>query len=283
MRIEHGDGRVISRDYPDPVAKLLSLGESGVHRRDVPWTDYLELGLGREHICELVGMATDEDLNNSGSDVPEVWAPLHAWRALGQLQAEEAAAPLVRLFEQFEDDDWLPTELPSVFSMIGAGAIPALADFLADRKVGESCRNSVPDCLARIAEDHPGRQQECIGILVRQLERYGSNGPTLNAVLISSLIDLHAVDAIGPIRKAFSAERVDLTVAGDVEDVEIELGLRTIRSTPRPDLRPFHNLSYLRDALSRRLVREPRRVAKIGRNDPCPCGSGRKFKKCCLN
>jgi len=21
--------------------------------------------------------------------------------------------------------------------------------------------------------------------------------------------------------------------------------------------------------------------AKIGRNDPCPCGSGRKFKVCC--
>ena len=20
----------------------------------------------------------------------------------------------------------------------------------------------------------------------------------------------------------------------------------------------------------------------VGRNDPCPCGSGRKFKKCCL-
>lgn len=22
--------------------------------------------------------------------------------------------------------------------------------------------------------------------------------------------------------------------------------------------------------------------AKIGRNDPCPCGSGKKFKKCCI-
>jgi len=22
---------------------------------------------------------------------------------------------------------------------------------------------------------------------------------------------------------------------------------------------------------------------KIGRNDPCPCGSGKKFKKCCLH
>jgi uncharacterized protein YecA (UPF0149 family) len=28
---------------------------------------------------------------------------------------------------------------------------------------------------------------------------------------------------------------------------------------------------------------EPVRRAepKVGRNDPCPCGSGKKFKKCC--
>ena len=25
----------------------------------------------------------------------------------------------------------------------------------------------------------------------------------------------------------------------------------------------------------------PRRVVKAGRNDPCPCGSGKKYKKCC--
>lgn len=34
------------------------------------------------------------------------------------------------------------------------------------------------------------------------------------------------------------------------------------------------------------LTRTPVRVAmppviKVGRNDPCPCGSGKKFKKCC--
>lgn len=28
-------------------------------------------------------------------------------------------------------------------------------------------------------------------------------------------------------------------------------------------------------------VRTPRTVKKIGRNDPCPCGSGKKYKKCC--
>lgn len=27
----------------------------------------------------------------------------------------------------------------------------------------------------------------------------------------------------------------------------------------------------------------PIRVVKIGRNQPCPCGSGRKYKYCCLN
>ncbi|MGI6165256.1 MAG: preprotein translocase subunit SecA [Limnochordia bacterium] len=26
---------------------------------------------------------------------------------------------------------------------------------------------------------------------------------------------------------------------------------------------------------------QPRRVEKIGRNEPCPCGSGKKYKKCC--
>jgi preprotein translocase subunit SecA len=27
--------------------------------------------------------------------------------------------------------------------------------------------------------------------------------------------------------------------------------------------------------------RSPKRVNKIGRNEPCPCGSGKKYKQCC--
>jgi methionyl aminopeptidase len=30
-------------------------------------------------------------------------------------------------------------------------------------------------------------------------------------------------------------------------------------------------------------VNQPIRSTKIGRNDPCPCGSGKKYKKCCIN
>ncbi len=25
----------------------------------------------------------------------------------------------------------------------------------------------------------------------------------------------------------------------------------------------------------------PRKIVKVGRNEPCPCGSGKKYKKCC--
>ena len=35
----------------------------------------------------------------------------------------------------------------------------------------------------------------------------------------------------------------------------------------------------LKELPNERLIRR----VKIGRNSPCPCGSGRKFKKCCIS
>jgi preprotein translocase subunit SecA len=29
------------------------------------------------------------------------------------------------------------------------------------------------------------------------------------------------------------------------------------------------------------IIRKPAVSKKVGRNDPCPCGSGKKYKKCC--
>ena len=42
-----------------------------------------------------------------------------------------------------------------------------------------------------------------------------------------------------------------------------------------------HEGAYL-DAASGTAKPLTRPGARIGRNDPCPCGSGRKYKKCCL-
>jgi uncharacterized protein YecA (UPF0149 family) len=45
-------------------------------------------------------------------------------------------------------------------------------------------------------------------------------------------------------------------------------------------LRREHLRPAARPVLSQSAGQTTRRV-KVGRNDPCPCGSGKKFKKCC--
>ena len=117
--------------YPPPVDQLLTLGDA---RNMTRWPDYVAIGLGPEHIPDLIRMATDEDLNTADSESLEVWAPLHAWRALGQLRAESAVEPLLDLLHRVDDnhDDWVGREIPQVMGMIGPAAIPALAACVSD-------------------------------------------------------------------------------------------------------------------------------------------------------
>lgn len=68
----------------------------------------------------------------------------------------------------------------------------------------------------------------------------------------------------------------------DIEPLDIDQELEHLA----PDLIPSHveilHKARLTQAPKNRLA--PSTLAtKIGRNDPCPCGSGKKFKKCCLN
>ncbi len=47
--------------------------------------------------------------------------------------------------------------------------------------------------------------------------------------------------------------------------------------------RPAMNVMYRRNAATRSPKRQRGpRSGKIGRNDPCPCESGRKYKQCCM-
>jgi preprotein translocase subunit SecA len=105
-------------------------------------------------------------------------------------------------------------------------------------------------------------------------------------------LDLKAVGSLETIRLAYAADTVDLMVCGDIEDAEIELGVRSKRSTPPPKFNLFPEVEVEVDdefdpskqpRLPAQHQRPVQRGAKIGRNDPCPCGSGKKYKKCCLN
>jgi hypothetical protein len=56
------------------------------------------------------------------------------------------------------------------------------------------------------------------------------------------------------------------------------------KDKPRPAARPFDLAPEPRSAPPRGPRLEPLQSPeeRVGRNDPCPCGSGKKFKKCCM-
>jgi SEC-C motif/PBS lyase HEAT-like repeat len=271
--------------YKAPVQQLLSIGETRSYDPS-EWPDYCaRFGLEREHIGDLIRMACDAALNQAESTSSEVWAPMHAWRALGQMRAEEAVLPLLALLRGAEDDEAAAEELPAVFGMIGQAAIAPLSEVLSDRSTPEAAVSTALLGIKEIAARHPECRAECVGILVRTLEPQAETDPTIRGLAVSALIDLGAVEAIDAIRDAFRRDAVDISMAGDVEDVEIALGLRAGRATPAPQymVLPAGSLPWLDAAGVQRTTRAAApRSAKVGRNDPCPCGSGKKYKKCCL-
>ncbi|HET7234471.1 MAG TPA: hypothetical protein VFJ16_30945 [Longimicrobium sp.] len=86
--------------------------------------------------------------------------------------------------------------------------------------------------LADVAFEYPERRDEVVAVLIKQLEDWAHQGPLLNALLVSYLAELQAVDAAPVIEAAFAAGAVDPTVNGDWEDVQIALALLDERVTP---------------------------------------------------
>jgi hypothetical protein len=292
--------------YSAPLDQLLSLGQPRPNEQ----RDYAGLGISSENIPALIRMAADERLNSSLDDGLLVWAPVHAWRALGQLRAVSAVAPLLLLFRRIDEDedDWVGTDLPKALAQIGAAALEPAVNYLADTSHGEWARITAAETLGRISLAHPDLRAECVGKLVAQLEKFSEQSEALNAFLVMALWDLHAVEAMPVIERAYAANCVDESVVGDVEDVQIHFGLKTKREHPHElnwvfegddemtDWEKELNASEqenvkLRSPLDEPVVwREPKPYVapapyiapvKIGRNEPCPCGSGKKYKKCC--
>ena len=228
----------MSETYRDPVAQLLTVGDP---RQEgwvaSEWRDYPALGLTGDHVPELMRMALDEDLHWADSESGEAWAPLHAWRALGQLRAEGAIEPLLQLFDRIDadDDEWAQEDLPEVLGMIGPAAIPGLRRVLADGDHGEWARIAAGEGLAKMVERFPEIREQAVAIITNQLRRFAEQERVVNGSLVQALCDLKAVESATVIEQAFAAETVDFSAVGDWEEVQILLGLLEERVTPAPD------------------------------------------------
>jgi hypothetical protein len=287
------DSLVIVDNYQPPVSRLLSLGQP----KHAFTMNYAALGMTPEHVPELLRMVADEALHGASGHSKLVWAPVHAWRALAEFKAEAAIAPLLGLLERFDDenDDWVGEDVPRVLGELGRTALEPVAAYLADPAHKEWARVAAAEALTKIGERYADLRADCVVRLSAQLEKFAEQSEMLNAFLVVPLLDLKARKALPVVERAFAAGQVDESVTGDYEDCEIELGLKTERQHSRKpnklteiadELRALLAADGLIDPLLDDLSGVDRPVpyvsaGKTGRNEPCPCGSGKKYKKCC--
>jgi hypothetical protein len=226
--------------YTEPVLKLVKLGRP----EGETWLGYsTTFGLTREDIPNLIRLVKDHDLRvmqppedlPDAVELPEWFAQIHAWRALGQLKAEEAIPAVLGLLHQVddEDDDWIGEDASDVFALIGPAAIHPVAEYLKDDANGLYARVAAASSLSAIGKAYPETRAECAGSLASVLENYKENDEGLNGFIIYDLVQLNAIEHLDLIERAFKSESVDEMIMGDFEDVQVELGLIEERITKR--------------------------------------------------
>jgi hypothetical protein len=247
-----------SAPYASPVDALIALGEPNkpgvVERREA-------LGLRQEHLPELLRMVRDRDLYTANGDTDEVWAPLHAFYALKDLDVSAVVPELISLFDL--DDEQYQTELPELLGKIGAPALGPIRAYLADHTrwafgQAEACR-----ALEQIAKQHPELREQAVAALsdlLRGAEHYHEEA---NTGAMDALVELGAVEALPLIRRAFELGRIDEMVRGPWGDVLDDLGIEPEEDDPlvaqsrqgfeeRQDrLFPREQVAQLREALAR--------------------------------
>ena len=217
---------MVDETLTEPVARLLALGQpSGLPV--VAWPDYRAFGIRPEHIPVLIEIAIDRSLLSlPDENDPRAWGPIHAWRALGQLHAQEAIHPLIQLFHQIEDNDWVIEEMPDVFALIGPSAFEELVMYLRDSSYPAYARLVAATSLMQIALAHSACRERAVDVLAEQLAAFRDNSPGMNGVLIANLLELEAVEQAELIHSAFQEGKVDRFIAGDWRDAKKKLRYR---------------------------------------------------------
>ncbi len=203
---------------------LVQLGEI---QQDEQWQDYVGLGIEPGLADELLALMGDSTLHQADVDSNEVWVPQHAWRALAQVGDDQQVAGLLALLDgSLLIDVWAAQELPLVIGKLSASSIPLLAVYLSEASHTEGARIIVAEGLKCLVEQQSELRQDVVNVLTQYLSAADDNAPELNGIVVCCLVDLKAAESIEAIRTIYTAGTIDVSYAGQIEDIEIDLGLR---------------------------------------------------------
>jgi hypothetical protein len=242
--------------------------------------------------------------------LPEWWAVVHATFILGAIGSKEAVLPLLKAvrYASEHDCDWVTTTLPSIFGRIGPDAADGLQMIALDRTSDWYVRATAIEGLAAVTLSHSDVSDEIfrfIGSIFTDEQEERNIRDAAGNVLLDFKREEYkdALTAYGREADDMMGGNLFYPVAFAESDVIRALGPgeKTLWHYMRNWLQ-FYDENYINDRQKRwkkedkerrqRGIKERGKLlhsgspsihkeAKTGRNEPCPCGSGKKFKKCC--
>ena len=286
--------------FPEPYSRLLTFGETQEHEEPYKIiARQLQEAGSEKAVIQLIAMALDVSYYDywrpeAVDEDPRTFTSYNAVKVLTEM-GEAACVGVEQLMPLLDsDDDILREEMPFYYSAVGAYALPALMIQLADNGAESFLRVGASSSLEQIAEDHSEVRDEVVRFLTQMLETEQEDH-TLNAYIISDLLDLGARESLPAIEKAFEEDRVD-QMAVQLYDVHEHFDLpraaqrpTTLMETMIASAEQGELTAGLDDEEDEAIDTQSEPPAagvpyvapyKIGRNEPCPCGSGLKYKKC---
>ena len=252
----------------DPIARLRQTGEALPQslRNEV-------LALGSSVIADLIQLAQNEAVK-SESAPGKAWPLIHAVDLLIDLKAEVAIEPLLQILRT-------STYNASVYNKISI-RLPELGAAVVEPALGLAHDPDIDDAffeaLCCVLSDAGVRDERIFECLCRQFE----NAQVTGAGAFASYGDERALPLLRQAIEDF--EPIWDSEFGMLELREFLDSYEHIAGTVPDDL--LKHSSRLQDAweiqfAERLSAKQPAVSNKIGRNEPCPCGSGKKYKKCC--
>ncbi|WP_198416690.1 DUF1186 domain-containing protein [Marinilabilia rubra] len=241
---------------------------------------------------------------------------LHALFILGEIKEEKGIDLFFETFSQSQlflntfFGDILTEMVWEPLYKTANQQLPRLKEFMQKPGVYTHCKTTISRMVAQIARQQPERREEVLEWFNEVFEFYLTCSKKdnildseLNASMICDLMDIGATDMIPSIKKLFAEGLVAEGFCGSEEEVlEDFLALEDIDVEPEEigsiyeqyvdildNFQPLSPLPFEKPEdpedffVPEDIVEPTRKDPKIGRNDLCPCGSGKKYKKCCLN
>lgn len=280
--------KALASHYDNRIAPLFSIGRRGLLRRNNT-IDYIkEFGLSIEDKGQLLALADDMDIYEFDyTDIAqdeglEFYGVIHAWYALSALKVPEAKDFFIRMIEKMSEDvidDWFISAFRHLIAPYRLEIYPYLLEIIQSERHHHWVRAEYIEVISDMAQAGEIDISEADALMEYLLTN--SKDPIINAVAIGCCIDLKLNHKLPLIAQCYENKTVDIDHVGDLEDVEIEMGLKSKRERPKEltQMRKVFNSIFAEETSITYTRQEP----KIGRNDPCPCGSGKKYKKCCAD